>query len=275
MKTPILSFLVAGLVVPLLSLAEETREVSELNLLMSNYQRKIEVSVDAEYNAAVSDLKSKYLAALKRAADDAQKDAQLEKVLAFNEEIERIEKDPSGKAPESSNPPPQLTSLRAVYDRSMKGFEDKRQIRRAPIDKTLMVELAELQQSLTVAGRLEDAVVVKEAREKRLGKDGSPMSDGDREKPDEKEELLAWLQKHELYWDANNASELVLQVDGEEVTALADEREVLNQPIRIVSGLEFSFSWNGETNHIIFERNKKQFLRKKPSGSHEGKVRRR
>lgn len=275
MKTPILSFLVAGLVLPLLPLAEETPEVSELNLLMSNYQRKIEVSVEAEYNAAVSDLKSKYLAALKRAADDAQKDGQLEKVLAFNEEIERIEKDPSGKAPETSSPPPQLTSLRAVYDRSMKGFADKRQIRQAPIDQKLMIELAELQQSLTVAGRLEDAVVVKEAREKRLGKEPAGMTGNERQKPDEKEELLEWLQKHELYWDATRASELVLRFDGDEVTALADEREVLNQPIRIVSGLEFSFTWNGETNHIVLERNRKQFLRKKPSGSHEGKVRRR
>lgn len=275
MKTPVLSLLVAFVILPLLSTAEETREVSELNLLMSNYRRKIEVSVDAEYNAAVNDLKSKYLAALKRAAGDAQKDGQLDRVLAFNEEIERIEKDPEAKAADSSNAPSQLTSLRAVYDRSMKGFADKRQIRQAPTDQRLMVELAELQQSLTVAGRLEDAVVVKEAREKRLGEESAGMTDGDRKQPDEKEELLAWLQKHELYWDATNASELVLQFDGEEVTALADGREVLNQPIKLFSGLEFSFTWNGETNHIVFERNRKQFLRKKPSGSHEGKVRRR
>jgi len=95
--------------------AEESRSVSEYDLLMENFRRNVAVKVDAPYEAASTDLKAKYVAALERSLTAYQESGQLEKVLAFKNEIQRIETGAETQTQPGGEVPARLSSLRAVY----------------------------------------------------------------------------------------------------------------------------------------------------------------
>jgi len=255
--------------------AEEEREIEELEQLMESYQRKIAADVDAGYEAALADLKRKYIASLEGAVEAAQKDGQLEKAVAFKNEIKRVESSPEERADPSGSEPSRLTALRAVYDRNMKRFESEREIRRAPIDRQLLVQLSRLKQSLTREGRLEDALRVKEKRDEVLERTERRDAISEERLPSDPEaELLSWLQDHELYWSATKTDRVTLRFEEDQVIVYADEREVLETGVEIQSDLVFTFPWNGRLNTITLDRSRRSFLRKWPGGGHRGQVQR-
>gem|GEM_PF-5218523 len=255
--------------------AEESRSVSEYDLLMENFRRNVAVKVDAPYEAASTDLKAKYVAALERSLTAYQESGQLEKVLAFKNEIQRIETGAETQTQPGGEVPARLSSLRAVYAGSLRNIAHERSVQLAPLHRKLVAALAELTESLTVAGRLEDAVYVKAKRDEWM--EGSSASAGSEpnaeDDPGMSEELFSWLQENELYWPATNANEVVLQFEDDRVLVLADGRQIMKERIEVVSEREFSFSWFGETNTITLERNRKSFTRVMPDGTHDGQVR--
>lgn len=266
--TSCILLLVAGLLS-----AQEKREVSELDLLLENYQTTIQVQVDAPHDAAVEDLTAKYKAALLRKQKSFQGEGQLEHALAFKREIERVDGSESDQEEETGDTP-HLDSLRAVYEQALESIEQETETRRLPIDRQLLGDLDSLKKSLTVAGRLEDAVVVAAKREE-LATDASEtaLSGGSPDQPSDEGDLGEWLEGQELYWPATNADEIVMLFSNNRVRVLADGREIMRERITLTSENAFTFEWFGTSNTFTLKPGKRSFIREMPNGQHEGKVR--
>ncbi|MEO0447938.1 MAG: hypothetical protein AAF191_17855, partial [Verrucomicrobiota bacterium] len=240
-------------------------------LLMEAYHHNVKVNVEPSYHTAMKDLQTKYVAALESAQKTAQNGGRLAKAVAFRSEIERVQ---SGTSPseDQNEVPAQLKSLQSVYERSRMGIENERTLRKAPFDRELLVQLDSLTETLTIAGRLEDAVFVKQKRDEFGGVNA--VAGAIQQEEEEDESLQAWLQEQELYWPATNANEIALQFEGNHVLVFADGRQIMKERFKVASETEFSFPWFGTTNTFTFERGLRSFVRVFPEGRLEGKVRR-
>lgn len=291
-----LLFLLSAGFGPCLAESPEDRSLETLSTLIANFHREIEEKVEEPYGAEVADLQAKYLEALRRSLQEAQEEGNLEVSLGFYNEIKRIESGQSAAESETSeSSPPSLTHLREVYDLNLGIIEEQRNQRRFPIYRKMSERMTDLQEELTRAGRLEEALHVKKERESLLSAESSepdeaprtaakpdtpeldeaPRMTGKPDTPEPDDELVEWLQSHELFWHAINANEVALRFEGRMVQVFADGRQIMEKELAVHGKNRFSFQWGSGEEHIFeLSRNRKTFTRSRATGDpHSGEVR--
>jgi formylglycine-generating enzyme required for sulfatase activity len=150
------------------ALAEVTR-VTEFDDLMRQYGNDVQLSAGAIYEAGVSELQQKYTAAIDRALKAAQEAGKLEEALAFKNEAKLIA-DGGDPAAEDASLQPEVQKLRTIYRQTMARLEQDRSAATNPVISALNASLDRLIVTLTKAGRLDEAVFVKQKKD-NLGKE--------------------------------------------------------------------------------------------------------
>ncbi|WP_395752868.1 formylglycine-generating enzyme family protein [Prosthecobacter sp.] len=170
MKSPALFLLLATLFWVTLARAE-VKSVPEFDELMTKYGNDVQLSAGAIYDAGVTELKAKYVTALERGLKAAQEGGRLEDALAFKEESKKIST--GGEvAAESETTSAELKKLRGIYHQSMARLEQDKNKATNPIITALIGSLDRLVVTLTKAGRLDEALFVKQKKDK-LGEETS------------------------------------------------------------------------------------------------------
>lgn len=142
-----------------------TGELNELSALKAKFQEKVDREIEPGYQKAVETLKQQYATALDRAIAAAAEAANLEEAVSLREEKQRIEA--GGMPPEADldTVPEALQKLRAAFRTALAKIEADRRTRQDPLLRALDKELARLQDDLTRAQRLDDALKIRAARE--------------------------------------------------------------------------------------------------------------
>lgn len=147
------------------SASAQERKVPELEVLLKKYEAEVRINVGAKHESALTELNRTYVAALERALKKAQEGGRLEEALAIKGESELM--NGGGSVPtDDEGAPPSLKNLRAIYQQSFARIEQDKNAAVAPLTKALTSSLDQLVATLTQAGRLDDAVVVKQKKER-------------------------------------------------------------------------------------------------------------
>ncbi len=143
-----------------------------LNELEKTYLDAFDQQIDTGHRAAVSELNTKYLAAIDRSLATASAGGQLDEALAMRGEKEAIEK--SGAVPDADNEttPASLKKLRQTWRDQMAGLLAKRAESAKPLNAAYDRALGAYQEELTRAQNLDGALRVKAVRE-HLGSSGN------------------------------------------------------------------------------------------------------
>jgi sulfatase-modifying factor enzyme 1 len=165
----LLAHLILGCLVLASSVHAAVTQMKEFDDLMRQYGNDVQLSAGAIYQAGVGDLKQKYAAAVDRALNAAQEAGRLEDALACKTEAKLIA-DGGDLSVEDVNLRPEVQKLRAIYRQSLARLEQEKSAATNPIISALVVSLDRLIITLTKAGRLEEAVFVKQKKES-LGKE--------------------------------------------------------------------------------------------------------
>jgi hypothetical protein len=142
----------------------EVTSVPEFDTLMRKYGNDVLLSAGAIYEAGVSELKLKYTTALERAQKKVQDAGKLEEALAYKNEITQLSEGGASPA-DDANALPELKKLRAIYRQSLAKLETEKNNATNPIIGALLVSIDKLIASLTKAGRLEEALFVKQKKD--------------------------------------------------------------------------------------------------------------
>jgi hypothetical protein len=140
-------------------------QVTEFDDLMRQYGNDVQLSAGAIYEAGVSELQQKYASAVERSLQAAQNAGKLEDALAFKQEAKLIA-DGGDPAAEDASLPPEVQKLRAIYRQSLARLEQEKSAATNPIINALIGSLDRLIVTLTKAGRLDEAVFVKQKKDK-------------------------------------------------------------------------------------------------------------
>ncbi|MEX2577526.1 MAG: C-type lectin domain-containing protein [Verrucomicrobiales bacterium] len=145
--------------------AQEASDIPELEALLEDYRSgEVQEKLDSHANA-VKELNGKYLAALERTLETAQRDGLLEEALALRAERDALLDGPWPPDTKQEDLSPSLAKLRGTYEAALAGLERERDEDLAPLSKKLVRALEKLQVGLTQSGRLEEALVVKAKQE--------------------------------------------------------------------------------------------------------------
>lgn len=146
-----------------LVLAQE-RQVPELDLLMQKHADGLKAVAGERREKALVELNRTYASALERGLKSAQDAGKLEDALAIKNEAALLAG--GGSVPEDdAGAPDALKRLRIIYRASVAKIDQDANNASAPLLKVLDASLDQLITSLTKAGRLEDAVVVRKKKD--------------------------------------------------------------------------------------------------------------
>ncbi len=126
----------------------------------NQYRAEYELKVRAKHAAAVAELDEKYAGALERALGDASKAGRLEAAVALKTEIQRIQEKGAFPA-EDEGASPEVAQFRQTYRTQSEKLVIERERMTSPIVQEFGMALVALQNELTQAGKLEDALVVR------------------------------------------------------------------------------------------------------------------
>jgi len=153
----------------------QERNIPELEVLLKQYAADVQLGAGAKYQSAFTELNQKYAAALERALKAAQDGGGLEAALALKNEATLISG--GGSVPISDEgAPAALKNLRVVYRQSAARLEQEKNAVAAPLTKALAISLDQLVATLTKAGRLEDALSVKQKKDSLSAEVGTPAA---------------------------------------------------------------------------------------------------
>lgn len=142
----------------------DERKVPEYEAALTQHTEAVASGNPGRFVKALSDLKSSYLAAIEREQKAAQDAGKLEEALALRNEAEVV-KTGAVIRPLESTSPVSLKKLRNVFEQSVSRIESDREAAILPYLKQLQSTLDQLVGTLTRAGRLEDALFVKQKRD--------------------------------------------------------------------------------------------------------------
>ena len=142
----------------------EVTQVPAFDKLMRQYGDDVQLSAGAIYQAGVSELNLKYAAAVERGQKTAQDAGKLDEALAFKNESQLLAEG-GGIAAETAAAPAELKKLRGIYHQSLARLEQDKNRATIPIYNTLITGIDQLVISLTKAGRLDEAVFVKNKKD--------------------------------------------------------------------------------------------------------------
>lgn len=131
---------------------------------MRQYGDDVQLSAGAIYQAGVSELNQKYAAAVERGQKTAQDAGKLDEALAFKNESKLLAEG-GGIDAETAAAPAELKKLRGIYHQSLARLEQDKNRATIPIYNTLITGIDQLVISLTKAGRLDEAVFVKNKKD--------------------------------------------------------------------------------------------------------------
>jgi hypothetical protein len=132
-----------------------------LEEIEAQYRAEWERNVVAKHAAAISELDGKYAGALDRAKQEAAKTGRLEEAVALNGEIQRIT-DKIALPETDEDVSPVVATFRKTYRDQLARLVVEREKSGNPIVQQFGMALVSLQNELTQAGKLEEALAVKE-----------------------------------------------------------------------------------------------------------------
>lgn len=133
--------------------------------ITSQFEEAYDRDVGKAHEAAVAELDSKYAAALERSLNTATTDGKLDEALILRDERKRVQARQPLPASDEDTLPESLKTLRATYRKAVADLEAAKSEKARPLWETFESALAALQNELTQAQRLDDALVVKAKRE--------------------------------------------------------------------------------------------------------------
>jgi hypothetical protein len=138
---------------------------SEAASLRAKYDEKVWLDVLRPHELAVADLNAKFISALERSQDVAQKSGKLEEAIAIKTERDAVLAGNYKPAADVANTSIGLKTLRATYRTSLSKLELDRDKRLRPYKDAMFKALDEVIVSLTKSGKLEEAMAAKKLRE--------------------------------------------------------------------------------------------------------------
>jgi len=142
---------------------------SEVEKRLSLYEAELSAIYDREvrrsFDEQVRQLDLRYFHALDRSLENATKAGNLEEAVAIRSEKERITDNSGVPGIDGNDEPASVKQLRATYRIERKKLEAERDLAAAPLLKENDEKLAAYQTLLTTEGRLDEALLVKAARE--------------------------------------------------------------------------------------------------------------
>ena len=158
----------------------------------------------AELNQPVEDLKKKYRKQLEVAAEAAQKEGELDKLVLIRGEIKKVNPEPLPEFEVHSD----LSRLRGIYDRELERIEQnqKRKLKEIGDDFTRRFDVSI--SNLTREGKMEEALKIKKVKEELLSTLSRAFEEEveQSEIPTSEEELVEYLTG--TIWSWNTRAEL-------------------------------------------------------------------
>jgi len=145
----------------LISLFALTAAQAGLLEIENQYRAAYELGVATKHAAAVEELDGKYSGALERAMQQSTQSGRLEEALALKEEMQRVKE--KGDLPDKDDgASPALAKFRGTYREQIAKLRADRDKAAAPIVEKFGAALTALQDELGKAGKLEEALAVKD-----------------------------------------------------------------------------------------------------------------
>jgi len=138
---------------------------ADLSALSAGYKADLD-DIAADYEKWFTALQTWYLAGLDKLQSERTKAGDLEGVLAFKEERDRIAGRVESTREQIQAMPAVLGKLRAAYDPALKKIKDEAGRRKSVAQKKYLANLEGLQKRLTVSLDLDDAVLVRKEKER-------------------------------------------------------------------------------------------------------------
>ncbi len=145
----------------------DSLQAADLTEIEKNYRAEYELNVGAKHTAAVAALDVKYLAALERSLKEATQNGRLEEALSLRDEIQRV-KNKEALQETDADGIPALVVLRTIYLKELDDLVTARNRAAAPIVTKFEAAVTALQEKLTKAGNLDEALKVRAYREDGL-----------------------------------------------------------------------------------------------------------
>ncbi len=165
------------------------KPVPELNALIESHEASAKKLMLQTHDLEVEQLNVQYLVALNRALEQAQQAGQLEDALAIQAEKQAIDANGAPPDGEVKDAQGRLAVLRTTYRSNRERLDTERDRKLDPLHRDLLERLDALVVMLTKAGRLEDALTVKNRRAD-LEKAGAGNGEPDKEaEPDDMEKI--------------------------------------------------------------------------------------
>lgn len=272
---------------PAVSKSEEAREkegepVPEKPLdpvwLIEPFATRMEGYLNAR-ESEIGDLAAQYLRGVNQRLDRSVASGSLELVKAYQDEKDGVSalkdaieankdlpqwsrfREPITLDPLAEGLPEELVALRDTW------WSERDKIER-DLGKKLQQSLEGLILILTKSRKITEAEAVENFRlaiaptEKIPEETGLVMETEEPEVEPEEGGLEEWLQDREFRWNGTNADEVVMQFSGNRVTVYADDREIMEEKITIVSPNIFEFKWFGSNlNTFTISGNRRDFVR--------------
>lgn len=143
-----------------------TDEVAQrLAQIAAQFQTAYDRDVAPGHNALVTDLDTKYLAAVNREQEAASAKGALEEVVMLRDEAQRVSSKQALPAEDASSLPESLKKLRSTYRTALAKLNQERQTKAKPYYDRYDLLLEAYQKELTQQKRLDDASKVKSVRD--------------------------------------------------------------------------------------------------------------
>lgn len=153
-------------------LTEAGRRVAEL---LGRYDSGYRRTMLAPHEKALEELKSQYVRALGRRRDAIAASGNLDHVIAFRDEIERVESGGELPSPDESGLE-ELSRLRGTYLEQVGRLEDEHRNRIATLINPLDAAFLSLEEEFTKAGKVEEALEIRQER-LRIREEGMPFAE--------------------------------------------------------------------------------------------------
>lgn len=137
--------------------------IADLEGIEKQFRETVHLRVIATHIAEVADLNKNYLAALERSLERAKEEKNLEEAVALRDEFSRV-KIGEALAEMNGEDTPTAKGLREIYQKQLADLAAKRDLAAAPIVTSFSAALLQYQEDLTSAGKLEEAMKIKEYR---------------------------------------------------------------------------------------------------------------
>lgn len=156
----------------------QTAGVGETASLQAKFEERVKLDVLRPHGLAVADLNAKFISALERAQEAAQKSGKLEEAVAIKTEKEAVLAGNYTPAEDGAGTPAGVKTLRNTYRTALAKLELDRDKKLQPLKAAFSKGLEGVIDTLTKNGKLDEAISAKKLRDELLASIGSVTSSG-------------------------------------------------------------------------------------------------